>query len=127
MSERRSNARWTDSSTLIEPGLARAVRRLSYHGFIHRSSTTAEVRGFLARLRSRNSWTSALPTGTRPVWFVLPEGPSERSGEARSDPRSAAGLDGDRTPVRASADRRSGTGRLRSHQGSLDLGVATGS
>ena len=54
-----------------------------------------------------------------PVWFVLPEGAfgTVRRGEERSTQRRR--FERDRTSVRTWSDRRSGTGRPRSHQGSL--------
>ena len=61
----------------------------------------------------RSSWIRPLPRpGPATVWFVLPEGAIERTGEARSDPRSAAGpvgraarFDPARPPIRELAGR----------------------
>jgi hypothetical protein len=65
----------------------------------------------------RSSWINPLCRhDLRPYGWSCPKGPSERSGETGSDPRSAAGLAGIELHRSVPRDRRSGSGRLRSHQ-----------
>ena len=61
---------------------------------------------------------AVVPAGPATYGSSCPKGPSERSGEARSDPRSAAGLIGTGFTARTRSTADPGRGRLRSHQGS---------
>jgi hypothetical protein len=78
-------------------------------GVVHIPSTTV-ADSWMNRCDSgRSSWIRPLPArGRGPYGSSCPKGPTQRTGEARSDPRSAAGPAG-RAARFGRQDRRSGT------------------